>query len=102
VGGSCVKVARGLSANTISLLKVWRLVLGLDKCEPRGDTTLSGVSLGEDATSECVRTSPERWPVEEGEREGEVKKVGDLDLERDLQTGLDIVRVKLEPKPVKR
>jgi hypothetical protein len=92
-----------LSASTISLPKVWRLVLGLDRCEPRGDTTLSGVALGEDATSECVRTSPERRPVEEGEREEAVKRpVGDLDLERDLETWLDIVRVKLEPKPVKR
>ena len=70
--------------------------------DPRGETTLSGVTLGEDAPSECVLASPERWPVEEGEREGEVKKVGDLDLERDLETWVVIVRVKLEPKPVKR
>ena len=71
-------------------------------CDPRGETTLSGVALGEDATSACVLASPERWPVEEGEQEGEVKKVGDLDLDRDLETWVVIVRVKLEPKPVKR
>ena len=71
-------------------------------CNPRGETTLSGVTFREDATLEGVLASPERWPVEEGEREGEVKKVGDLDLDRDLETRVAIVRVKLEPKPVKR
>mgnify|MGYP002811763019 CR=1 FL=1 len=84
-----------MAAGTVAGPEGWRWVRGLGRCEPRGDTTLWGVGLGEDGTSECVRTSPERRPVEEGEREEAVKRpVGDLDLERDLETWHDIVRVK--------
>jgi hypothetical protein len=89
------------TAMIIPLPKVWRLELGLERCDPRGDTTLSGVTLGVDATSECVRTSPELWPVEDREREG-VAKGPDGDLDHDLETWLDILCVWFGPKAVKR
>jgi hypothetical protein len=101
VGGSSVKVVATLVAMTISLPKVCRLELGLERCDPRGDTTLSGVAFEVDATSECVRRSPERWPVEEGEGEG-VAKGPDGDLDHDLEAWLDILRMWFGSKPVKR
>jgi hypothetical protein len=74
---------------------VWRLVLGEDWWDARGDTTLSGLALGVDAPSECP-TSPKA----EVKGASESPDVGERD--RDLDAWLDILRRVLGSKPVKR
>jgi hypothetical protein len=80
-------VDHGVLAMTISLRMMWRLVLGLDWCDARGDTILSGLALGVDATLECVRVSPRHC---EAEGEDGASEGPDGERDRDLDTWLDI------------
>ncbi len=99
VGGEVSSVDHGVSAMTISLPMVWRLVLGLDWLDACGDTTLSGLALGVDAPTEYP-TSPESGEAEGEDGASESPDVGERD--RDLDAWLDILRRVLGSKPVKR
>jgi hypothetical protein len=90
VGREVSSVDHGVLAMTISLPMVWRLVLGLDWCDARGDTILSGLAFGVDTTADCIRTSSMRCEAEgeDGWSEGP-----DGDRDHDLETWLDIFEV---------
>ena len=86
-------------ALTISLPVVWRLVLGLDWLDVCGDTTLSGLALGVDASTEYP-TSSVSGEAEGEDGSSERPDVGERD--RDLDAWLNILQRVCGSKPVKR